>query len=657
MQSLGPYQIREELGRGGAGVVYRAHDPRLRRDVAIKMLLAVDASPTQLKRFDREARALARLRHPNIVAVHETSHDPDGRPYIVMDHVDGVDLADRLADGGPLAPHEAVELARKLALGIAAAHDLGILHRDIKPDNVLLTATGEPRLTDFGLAKDLASSGSGLISICGRFVGTPGFWSPEQARGDHESMGPPTDVYGLGATLFAMLTGRAVFEAARMAEAIVAALSRPAKPPSSLRDGIPGALDEIVLRCLEKEPADRYADGRALAEVLARFLRGDEIGRASPARRSATAGAPATAQPLPDRVGGEPTTRRSSGSGVSVRAAVGLGVGAAALGAALASAVTTVALTRPHPTASPVAAPGEVDRAGYLEEMLARSSADHAKLERDLEEAEARIRTLLAARSPPPNEAARTREPSAAGARGGEGPPDPTDEPESVPSEAAEIESDLADRVIALLDGDDLAGAIATCDAALEADPGNATALRLRGLAKSRSGDLAGAITDLERAIEVDPTSSRAWSNLGSVRQLTGDFARAITECDRALALDPNDWTAYVARGAVKANSGDYAGSIVDSDIAISREPSCAPAWANRALAKTNLGDLEGAITDYGGLIRLQPSNAEAWGNRGMLRAKRGDLEGAIVDFEEAIRLGHPESRGLRVAVARLRGD
>jgi len=207
VRTIGPYAIEGELARGGVGVVYRARDPGLGRDVAVKLLHAGrGAAPNLRRRFQREAEALARLSHPHVVAVHAAG-EAAGCPYLVMDLVPGASLQDRLDREGPLPVREAVGLAAKIARALEAVHAAGLLHRDVKPANVLLRAGDRaPLLTDFGLAKDLDSSQTRL-SKTGRFLGTPGFWPPEQARGRLSETGPAADVYALGATLYALLTG------------------------------------------------------------------------------------------------------------------------------------------------------------------------------------------------------------------------------------------------------------------------------------------------------------------------------------------------------------------------------------------------------------------------------------------------------------------
>ncbi len=271
---LGRHVLLSELGRGGMGVVYRGYDLSLGRPVAIKMVLHAEmAGEHQLRRFAQEARAAARLRHPSIVAVHEVG-EHDGIPYLVMDLIEGRAL-DAQLEGGALPPRRAAEIARTLAGALHHAHGERIIHRDVKPQNVLLDGEGRPYVTDFGLARE-RDAGSGLTAT-GAFIGTPGYAPPEQVSGRHDDVGPCSDVYALGAVLYHMLTGRAPFVGDSVMNVIVASLR--SDPPSPLATGarVHRDLDTITMRCLAKEPASRYADAGALEADLRRFLDGEPI--------------------------------------------------------------------------------------------------------------------------------------------------------------------------------------------------------------------------------------------------------------------------------------------------------------------------------------------------------------------------------------------
>src|SRR5262245_28604861 len=268
------YEVESVLGRGGMGVVYRARHLRLGRLVALKTVLAGSyAGPHERERFRREAEAVVALRHPNVVQVYDVG-DADGRPYFTMELMEGGSLARKLA-GAPQPARQTAELLATLAGAVQAAHEAGVVHRDLKPGNVLLTADGTPKIGDFGLARRLG--GEAGLTRTGTGVGTPSYMAPEQARGAAGAVGPPADVYALGAILYESLTGRPPFRAASAAETVHQLLTQDPVPPSRLNGKVPRNLDTICLTCLSKEPGRRYSTADALHDDLGRFLRGEAI--------------------------------------------------------------------------------------------------------------------------------------------------------------------------------------------------------------------------------------------------------------------------------------------------------------------------------------------------------------------------------------------
>jgi tetratricopeptide (TPR) repeat protein len=276
-RTLGPFELRGLLGRGGMGSVYRAHDPQSGREVALKVLEQSEgweaAGDDMARRFDLEARAAGSLRHPNLVGVHSQGAEP-GRLWLAMELVEGRSLSSVLSEDGPLGPARAARIVRDLADGVGHAHSREILHRDIKPANVILTPEGVPRLTDFGLARELRASAEALTRA-GSILGTPGYLSPEQANGS--AVDERADVYGLGACLFALLSGRPPFLGESVVETLRMVLLDPADPPSSSAEGIPPELDRICMRCLQKEPDLRYASAVEVRDDLQRFLEGQGL--------------------------------------------------------------------------------------------------------------------------------------------------------------------------------------------------------------------------------------------------------------------------------------------------------------------------------------------------------------------------------------------
>jgi predicted Ser/Thr protein kinase len=271
---FGDYELLSEIAHGGMGVVYRARQLSLKRVVALKMILAGRlASEAEVQRFRAEAEAAANLQHPNIVAIHEIGAH-DGQQYFSMDYVEGPNLA-AVIQGKRLAARRVAELAKAMAEAIQYAHQRGILHRDLKPQNVLVDERDQPRITDFGLAKQI--TGESGLTRTGAVMGTPSYMSPEQATGRQDLIGPHSDVYALGAILYEMLIGRPPFQAETPVATLRQVVDAPPPRPTKLNEGVPADLETICLKCLEKEPQRRYATARACAEDLGRFLRQEPI--------------------------------------------------------------------------------------------------------------------------------------------------------------------------------------------------------------------------------------------------------------------------------------------------------------------------------------------------------------------------------------------
>ena len=274
MPTIPGYEMEALLGRGGMGVVFRARHIALDRVVALKMTLSgAYAGPHERERFQREAEAVARLRHTGVVQIHDVGNS-EGRPYFTMELLEGGSLAQKLA-GTPQPAGRAAELLITLAGAVQAAHDCGILHRDLKPANILLTGDGNPKISDFGLARRFDNELD--LTRSGMPVGTPSYMAPEQAGGKRVHFGPAIDIYSLGAILYELLTGRPPFRAETASATIQQVLSEDPAPPSRLNARVPRDLETICMKCLRKEPEKRYGTARELADDLRRFLRGEPV--------------------------------------------------------------------------------------------------------------------------------------------------------------------------------------------------------------------------------------------------------------------------------------------------------------------------------------------------------------------------------------------
>ncbi len=277
------YALGEELGRGGMGIVYRAHQESLNRDVAIKVLRPGDlVFGDALARFRSEARSLARLRHRHIVSVHEVGESQEGFLYFTMDLVEGQTLAstiNKTTGKCGTTPTRAVKWLRQVASAITHAHGQGIIHRDLKPQNILIDTDGDAFVVDFGLARDAGAISSHTIT--GQLLGTPAYMSPEQAKGDSDQIGETTDIWALGAILYECLTGRSPFAGKPLHETIHSILHDEPVRPRKLDPRVPLDLETICLKALSKQPQDRYTSALAFAEDLERFSEGREV-RAQP---------------------------------------------------------------------------------------------------------------------------------------------------------------------------------------------------------------------------------------------------------------------------------------------------------------------------------------------------------------------------------------
>jgi serine/threonine-protein kinase len=273
-ERVGDYLLLEEIARGGMGIVYKARDLGLKRLVALKMILAGTlATSAERARFRREAELAANLDHPNIVPIYEVCEE-NGTLFFSMKLIDGCNLTQHRA----MCEHDpraAARLVLILARALHYAHGKGFIHCDLKPANVLIDRDGQPQIADFGLARRTVEDSS--LTASGAILGTPSYMAPEQAAGHRQSIGPATDVYGLGAILYELLTGRPPFRTPTMMETVLQVLERDPVPPRELAAGLPRELETICLKCLEKTPEDRYSSAQELACDLDRFLKGEVV--------------------------------------------------------------------------------------------------------------------------------------------------------------------------------------------------------------------------------------------------------------------------------------------------------------------------------------------------------------------------------------------
>jgi len=338
----GRYRLVELLGQGGMATIYRARDNQLERDVAVKVLRPeYGADPDFIDRFRHEAQSAASLNHPGIVAVHDYGTDPAG-PFIVMELVEGEDLATIIRRTGALPPRAAARLVAQAARAIAAAHERGFVHRDVKPGNILVTREGRVKVTDFGIARALSES---ALTLPGTTLGSVHYFSPEQARGEMAT--PASDIYSLGIVLYELLTGRRPWSGDTGAAIATARLTGAVPSPSSVHGGIPPTLESIDRRALAPNPEERFGSAAEMAEALEAFL-GETVDRTAAAGAAGAAATPAGVSAAGAGLAGA----AAAGAAGGAAGAAAAGAAGAAAGLAAASSPTVAAgVARPNPDA------------------------------------------------------------------------------------------------------------------------------------------------------------------------------------------------------------------------------------------------------------------------------------------------------------------
>ncbi|MBI3270750.1 MAG: tetratricopeptide repeat protein [Planctomycetes bacterium] len=698
---FGPYELIGEIGRGGMGVVYKARDPRRAELVAIKILLAeAYASADQVKRFRREGEILARLRHPGIVAVHEIG-EADGKAYVAMEYVDGASLDKVLADAAQppaasVAAHRragldcrtAAGMTREIAEALHAAHQAGVIHRDLKPANVMRDRAGKLKLMDFGLAKLLDSSASGSTAS-GALLGTPQYMSPEQAEGRVRAVGARSDVYQLGALFYELLTGGPPHRGESTPEVLRKVVEEEPSPPRHIDPAIARDAETICLKCIEKDPARRYASAAAVAADLERFLAGGRI----------------VARPFSTVARVWRKAVRGRSVVLPAAAAVGLGV---ALCTLILAGLARDARERDGQRLLEKGRVGVDNAFSYLynkdakyEELVRRveegqpfveeairklpdsavgyyllgrawdlrgweDRADECwrtAIEKDPRFSEAhfqRARLLLAkcfeaqlaaseeeraARRPEAEDLARQAQAELKTAAAGVGLQDP-------------VARAVAEAMLAQ-SGGDLDGSAHLTRASLAkfgGQPGEEDLYWLLGVAV---GGTAEGMGGLDRAIQIRPKHLHALFARANLHQAAGDLNAAIRDFDEALRINPRFTIALSNRGNARRAKGDLDGAIRDFDEALRINPGYAKALYNRGIARREKGDLDGAIADYGEALRINPRYVDALTNRGLARQAKGDLDGALRDHDEALRI-HPRYAGgltNRGAARQAKGD
>jgi tetratricopeptide (TPR) repeat protein len=620
-------------------VVYRVRAPDRGGEAALKLLAKADAEA--FARFERERRLLGALgEEQGFVGILDAGISA-GAAWILMPLVVGGTLRQRLLRG-PLGIEETVALGIRLARALGAAHERGIVHRDVKPENVLFTTSGRVLLADLGLAKHFDRDAKGAsqslnLSSQGTFKGTAGYMAPEQVA-DAASAGPAADVFALGAVLHECLSGLPAIRGENLLEVLASLTS--GKIERIGRKGVPPWLEAVVVRALAREPRDRFADGTRLAVALE-------------SRRGAT-----------------PTRRRRA-------VLVALSLGALVSGTALAVQLSRSSSPETRPSRDPPALSAR-QLAERGEEARRRGDLNGAIVDATKAIAlDPRLATAWSNRSLARLDMGDARAALADAAR------------------AIELDSRLAvawsRRAAARLSLHDWDGAIDDASRAIDLDPGlsaawsfrsvarkvkgdtkgalqdatrsveldgtRANAWSSRGTARFELGDVAGAIADYTKVIELDPLGPQGWHNRGQARSASGDNEGAKSDFTRAIELDPGDAVAWAGRGRARLMTGDHGGAIDDYTRANALRPDDADTIENLGIARMNSGDQDGAFADLTRAIELQPRNASAWMNRGTVRINKGDIPGALADLERALAIAPegPDAPRTRLLIEQAR--
>jgi serine/threonine-protein kinase len=594
------YEVEAVLGRGGMGIVYKARHLRLKRSVALKMLLAGPyAGRQELARFQSEAEAVAGLQHPNIVQVFDVG-DHEGRPYFTMEFVEGGNLAQEL-QGTPQPARQAATLVAMLADAVQVAHQGGVVHRDLKPSNVLLTADGTPKITDFGLARRLESAPG--LTTTGVIVGTPSYMAPEQAQGKTLSFGPAVDIYALGAILYELVTGRPPFRGVTAAETVLQVIHQEPVPPARLNAKVPRDLETICLKCLHKDPQRRYASAAALAEDIRRFLQGEAIAARPEGRLARLAR----------------SVRRRPALAVAVVASVLLLVALAASGIWVSWERATSKRAQEQLD--------RIDQARRDQEFAARLDAIHLN----------RVAVVNGRFDMRPNEERADREYEAAfrvAGLGGVG-----DDPEAVAARVGA--SNIRDELVAALDDWAVCARQATdpdrmrwvLEVARRADP-NPSEIRQRlrdpALWKDRA-----ALTEMAATALADKPSIQLLASLGErLRNAGGDAIPFLRQVQQEY---PGDfWANLVLGSALLAK--DPRESMRYFQAALAIRPKTPVVYNDIGGALVMLNRLDEAMEQFGQALRLDPDFAGAHNNLGYVLKSKGRLDEAFDHYQQAVR-------------------
>ncbi len=579
-RSFGKYQLVQEIGRGGMGVVYRAWDKTLKRTVALKMLIAGEtASDDEEQRLYTEATSNARISHPNILPVFEVGRQ-DGRLYFTMEFLKGKPFDTLMLEKG-VDLRRGIEILRDVARALDYAHTKQILHRDVKPSNIMLADDGKVYLMDFGLARNIRETGK--LTQTGFVMGTPNYMSPEQCRGERETLDGRSDVFGLGSVMYEFLTGRPPFDNESMLDILMAVLQQEPVPPGLMVPDLNEDLETICLKALRKDREMRYPRANALADDLDRWLRGEPI-EARPET---------TLERMKNRF------RRRRGlyltlGGAAIAVAVSLSLGISAMGRSSEAEKEREALR-------------------LAQERRARAG-DHFK--KGTASADIAEKCLMTGRT----------------GELGQHWKDAVQALDEALREDAEfgeawslrgrVRSQMGQREAALGD----------LDEAIRRDPKNVAARYERGKV------LLAAAIDMTAGTWGRGQAPRGDAVLKPFQEIAG---RALADMEAVIEAksDPPPWMILHARGARAFLNGDPVGALAGLNEAVAKNPFLDDALDLRGFCRLSQGEIPAALTDFEAAVKVNPLNVTAHNHRGVALGSAGRLEEAVESYREALRI------------------
>jgi tetratricopeptide (TPR) repeat protein/predicted Ser/Thr protein kinase len=642
---FGKYTIEKKLGEGGMGAVYLAVDQGLGRKVALKVITSKDDE--LLERFQREAQAVARLKHPNIVQVYE-SGAINKQHYFTMDYVEGVSLEKFISSAKKPSIQNIAKVLLQIAAALQYAHSQELVHRDIKPANILIDKTGKAFLTDFGVAKSL----SGLdrtLTLAGSTVGTPGYMSPEQAMGLKDQIDHRSDIFSLGATLYHCLTGVMPFDGKEIYDVLSKVINKDPPAPSTVVKMVPRDLETICLKCMEKDKSKRYQTTAELAADIKKYLQDEPIS----ARRTSTVSKLWV------------KARKNKTISISVAGSAVI-LSAVIIGLIISSARTSGRLEQFRQEAYQAFEAKKYDEARIACEKIKEIGRLDDKLNSIYEQSLAAIKEKEQTALGKEVQAKKRAEAKVALDRA-ERTPHP-DKRIEIAQEALKIDPTFAEAYQmmgeAYRDKREYDKAVEFFSKAIDIAPTLAYAYYERAVIKaSICNQPDAAIPDFEKVLQYDPESHIGWFAKGSIEGEKKQYDAAIQNYTKAIKLYPQyDW-AYNNRGLIYCKSGDTDRALADYNQALRLNPALPAAYINRGVVyrdRSKRGTspdecrklIDRAIADYNEALRLNPQSPEAYTNRGLAYKDKAEyeinpdarkvlLERAMADYNEAIRANH----------------